>query len=83
MCYIERMRTTIDIPDETYKNIKMMAVQGDSTVKQMVLDGLDLLMLHRASRPQARRLQLPLIRSTRTDMLEIDNEQMYEIIDFP
>ncbi len=77
------MRTTIDIPDETYKSVKMIAVEDDSTVKQMVLDGLKLLLMHRASRSSRSRLQLPLIRSTRTDMLEIDSEKIYEIIDFP
>jgi hypothetical protein len=77
------MRTTVDIPDETYRNIKMIAVEEKTTVKQMMLEGLDLLLLRRTTRPPAKRLQLPLIRSTRTDMLEIDNDQIYEIIDFP
>jgi hypothetical protein len=77
------MRTTIDIPDETYKSVKMVAAEHNTTVKQLVLDGLDLLLLHRAPKPPTRRLQLPLIRSTRTDKLEIDSEKIYEIIDFP
>jgi hypothetical protein len=77
------MRTTVDIPDETYKSVKMVAVEHNTTVKQLVLEGLGLLLLHRAPKPPARRLQLPLIRSTRTDQLEIDSEKIYEIIDFP
>ncbi|MGB6745250.1 MAG: hypothetical protein WBE38_16505 [Terracidiphilus sp.] len=77
------MRTTIDIPDGTYKDIKRIAVEDDSTVRQMVLDGLALLIEKRNGRPRRKRLDLPLIRSTRTDVLDIDNEKIYEIIDFP
>ncbi|MFP5209505.1 MAG: hypothetical protein ACLGRW_09465 [Acidobacteriota bacterium] len=77
------MRTTIDIPDETYKRVKIFAAEKNSSVRQLVLDGLDLLMLQRNSQPPASRLKLPLVRSARTDTLEIDNEKIYEIIDFP
>jgi hypothetical protein len=69
--------------DETYKSVKMAAFERNPTVKQLVLDGLDFLMLHRAPKPPTKRLQLPLIRSTRTDKLDIDSEQIVEIIEFP
>jgi hypothetical protein len=77
------MRTTIDIPDETYKNVKVLAAEQGSSFRQLVLDALDLLMLHRQSSPPAKRLRLPLIRSTEPGTLNIDNEKIYEIIDFP
>ena len=77
------MRTTIDIPDETYKTVKRVAVEDDTTVKQMVLDGLTLVLQRRSDRPKKKKLDLPLIRSTRTDVLDIDNEKIYELIDFP
>jgi hypothetical protein len=77
------MRTTIDIPDEKYRNLKVIAAEKNSTVRQLVLDGLDLLMLQRDSRPPVERLKLPLIRSARKDKLVIDSEKIYEFIDFP
>ncbi len=40
-------------------------------------------MLQPSSEPPVKRLKLPLIRSTRKDKLIIDNEKIYEIIDFP
>jgi hypothetical protein len=49
----------------------------------MVVDGLQLLMQQKKVRTPPKRLELPLIRSTRTDKLEIDSEKIYEIIDFP
>ena len=77
------MRTTIDIPDEMYKTVKRAAVEDDTTVKQMVLDGLTLVLEKRSNRHKKMKLDLPLIRSTRTDILDIDNEKIYELIDFP
>ncbi|MDR3754087.1 MAG: hypothetical protein P4K93_09945 [Terracidiphilus sp.] len=77
------MRTTVDIPDETYRRLKVKAAEENSTVRQVVLEGLDLVLLQQNSAPPAQRLKLPLIRSTRKDKLIIDNEKIYEIIDFP
>lgn len=77
------MRTTIDIPDETYRNLKIIAAEKNSTVRQVVLEGLDLILLRKDTRPPVQRLKLPLIRSTRKDKLIIDSEKIYEIIDFP
>ena len=77
------MRTTIDIPDETYRNLKMIAAEKNSTVRQMVLDGLHLILLQKDNHPPVKRLKLPLIHSKREDKLLIDSEKIYEIIDFP
>ena len=77
------MRTTIDIPDEIYRSLKRMAAEKNSTVRQMVLDGLDLILLQKDTRPPVKRLKLPLIHSTRKDKLVIDSEKIYEFIDFP
>ena len=77
------MRTTIDIPDETYRRLKVKAAEKNSTVRQVVLDGLELALLQQDSPAPAKRLKLPIIRSTRKDELVIDSEKIYEIIDFP
>jgi hypothetical protein len=77
------MRTTIDIPDEKYRTLKVLAAGRNSTVRQMVLDGLDLVMMKQSTDPPSKRLKLPLIQSTRKDMLVIDSEKIYDLIDFP
>lgn len=76
------MRTSIDIPDETYRKLKVKAALEGEAVRQIVLRGI-LRELEGAGEKPVRRLQLPLIRSTRKDKLVIDNEKIYEIIDFP
>jgi len=77
------MRTTMDIPDELYRSVKMLALERDSSVRQLVLDALGILILQQPSSPPSERLKLPLIRSSRPEKLEMDNEKIYEIIDFP
>jgi hypothetical protein len=76
------MRTTIDIPDETYRDLKIKAAQEGTPVRQIVLRGIERELEGPAERP-IRKLQLPLIRSSRKDKLVIDSEKIYEYIDFP
>ena len=42
------MRTTIDIPDETYRTIKVLAAERGTTVRELVLEGMELVR-HRAA----------------------------------
>ena len=75
------MRTTIDIPDETFKQVKRFSVENDRTMRQMVLEGLQLVMQSQAPSQPQRRLQLPLIRSSQPGTLNLTNEQIQEILD--
>jgi hypothetical protein len=77
------MRTTIDLPDDLYKSARTVAIEDGKTLRQMVVDALTLLMEERIHRTPTKRLELPVIRSKRTDKLDIDSEKIYEIIDFP
>ncbi len=38
------MRTTVDIPDETYRTIKVMAAERGTTVRELILQGLETVM---------------------------------------
>jgi hypothetical protein len=49
----------------------------------MVVNGLDLLLKQQTTDHPQKRFEPPLIRSTRTDKLVIDNETIYDLIDFP
>lgn len=77
------MRTTVDIPEETYKTVKKLAIESNKTVRQMILDGLNLLVVRQGAERPRKRMDLPLIRSTRADLLDLDNEKIYDLIDFP
>ena len=77
------MRTTVDLPDDLYKTVRILAIEKNTSLRQMVVDGLDLLLRQQADDLPQKRFEPPLIRSTRTDKLIIDNETIYDLIDFP
>ncbi len=77
------MRTTIDIPDETYRQLKIKAAQEGKPVRQIVLQGIERELGPTEAQPKRKKLQLPLIRSKQPGSLHLTNEQIYEIIDFP
>jgi hypothetical protein len=74
------MRTTVDIPDGTYRKLKSKAARQGCSVKELILRGVEKeLALARARR----RVQLPIVRSKKPGTLRITNEQIYETIPFP
>lgn len=76
------MRTSIDIPDETYRTVKVLAAERGDTFRELVLEGLEMVMKQSTPAPRMR-FELPVIRSSRPGSLVIDNETIYDLIDFP
>ena len=76
------MRTTVDIPDDLYRKIKILASQRGTSVRQLVVDGLAL-VARPVPPPRKKRFEVPLIRTSRTDKIDLDNETIYDIIGFP
>lgn len=77
------MRTTIDIPDELLKAAKHKALEEDTTLRQLILESLTRALKGDAARKPADHFELPLIHSVRKDTLVLDNETIYDLIDFP
>jgi len=76
------MRTTIDIPDATYRRLKTRAAAEGTTVKAMVLRAFEVVLSDKKpAKPQKR--SLPTLDSRRPGTLHIDNEQIYDLIGFP
>ncbi len=75
------MRTTVDIPDPTYRRLKTRAAQEGCSVKELILRGVEQ-ELGGSARP-VRRVKLPLVRSKQQGSLDLTNERIYEIVPFP
>jgi hypothetical protein len=75
------MRTTVDIPDETYRALKIKAAQEGTRVRQIVLRGIQRELDEAEAKP-VRKMQLPLIRSARPGTLHLTNEQIDELTAF-
>ncbi len=76
------MRTTVDIPDATYRVLKTKAAHEGRTIKELVLRGVETILSEDVAPPR-RRLKLPLIDSDQPGSLKIDNQQIYDLIGFP
>lgn len=74
------MRTTIDIPDETYRGIKVLAAERGTTVRKLVLEGMELVRRQPPASPK--RFPVPVIRSKRPGTLHLTNEQIDELTAF-
>jgi hypothetical protein len=74
------VRTTVDIPDGTYRRLKSKAAQQGCSVKELILRGVEKeLVLTRARR----RVRLPIVRSKEPGTLRISNKEIYDIVPFP
>lgn len=76
------MRTTIDIPDGLYRELKSRAARENVSVKKLIVRGV-LVELRARPAKRNRRIKLPIIRSKSPGTLEMDNAKIYELISFP
>jgi hypothetical protein len=73
------MRTTIDIPDPMYRQLKSRAALRGCSVKELILRGVEA-ELNGAERRAGRRITLPLVRSKRPGWLKLSNKTINEIL---
>lgn len=76
------MRTTVDIPDALYRELKSKAAQEGRSVKELILRSVEG-DLNKRKLVHRRRITKPLVPSKRPGSLKIDNEGIFEIIPFP
>lgn len=75
------MRTTVDIPDDTYRELKIKAAREGKPVRQIVLRGICRELEAPAQKP-VRKMKLPVIRSSRPGTLKLTNEQIDDLTAF-
>jgi len=77
------MRTTVDIPDALYRELKATAARENKSVKELILRGVEVELRVRRKPRQSSRVVLPLVRSKIPGTLDIDNAKIFELIPFP
>ena len=75
------MRTTVDIPDTTYRLLKSRAAAEGTSVKAIVLHAVEIVLAEHE--PKRKKSTLPVIKSNRPGSVELTNEQIYDLIGFP
>jgi len=73
------VRTTVDIPDPIYRQLKSKAALRGCSVKELILRGVEA-ELHGDSARARNRVRLPVIPSKRPGWLKLTNQQVNEIL---
>jgi hypothetical protein len=76
------MRTTLDIPDEAYRRLKIKAAVEGKTIRKIALRGI-LREIDEEDSPPLPRLSEPILKSYAPGSIDIDNEKIYDLIGFP
>lgn len=73
------MRTTIDIPDEVYRQMRIQAAERGMTLREILLEGF----AKQAAPVTKKKFVRPVIHSERKEKLNLTSEQIYDLIDYP
>ena len=76
------MRTTVDIPDALYHELKSKAAHEGCSIKDLVLSSILIRLTGQPARKRKRRRPPP-VTSREPGTLRIDNERIFDIIGFP
>jgi plasmid stability protein len=72
------MRTTVDIPDGMYRQLKSRAAREGRSTRALILRGVKEVL--KSERPKAGvPVALPIVRSKRPGALDLDNARIYDI----
>ena len=72
------MRTTVDIPDGMYRQLKSRAAREGSSTRALILRGVETVL--RGERRKAGALvSLPIVRSRRPGTVALDNAVIYDV----
>lgn len=72
------MRTTVDIPDRLYRQLKSRAAREGSSTRALILRGVKE-VLRSKRRTAGRHVSLPIVRSSRPGTVDLDNARIYDI----
>lgn len=78
------MRTTIDIPEQVYRELKVRAATEGSTIREFILEGVAL-RLHngKSAVPAQGQPRFPVVKSRKPGSLKLGEDGVYEYIPFP
>lgn len=78
------MRTTVDIPDPIYRELKARAAREGTSVKEMILQSVSVRLQSKVTAEAGkRRGKYPVLRSKNPGSLKLGPEGVYEYIPFP
>jgi hypothetical protein len=78
------MRTTVDIPDLIYRELRIHAATEGTTIREIILESVQEKLRNRKTKMKPEgRARFPVIRSKNPGSLSLGEEGVYEYIPFP
>jgi len=78
------MRTTVDIPEPLYREMKIKAATDGTTVREIILESIEAKLRNQQTpRKKSNRSRFPTLKSRRPGSLQLGDEGVYEFIPFP
>jgi hypothetical protein len=78
------MRTSIELPDPVYREMKIRAANEGTTIREIILEGVAMrLRGESATATRGDGPRFPVIRSRNPGSLKLGEEGVYEYIPFP
>jgi hypothetical protein len=74
------MRTTVDIPDPTYRQLKAKAAVRGCSVKELILRGVEAELNGKTRGETKGRVALPLIKSKQPGWLSLSNKTIHALL---
>jgi len=74
------VRTTIDIPDELFRQLKIRAASQNVTLKILVQRAIENELVRGRARAQRRRLRFPLLASKQPGALNLTNAEIEDLL---
>ena len=75
---MKAMRTTVDIPDGMYRQLKSRAAREGSSTRALILRGVET-VLRGEHRKAGTPVSLPIVRSKRPGTVALDNAVIYDV----
>jgi hypothetical protein len=73
------MRTTVDLPDELFRDLKVKSARQGVTLKQLIVKALES-QIHDASAPAPRRIRGPLIHCKSKKPIALTNAEIEDLL---
>jgi hypothetical protein len=72
------MKATIEFDDELYRQLKAVAALRGAKIKELVAEGVRLVLRGAGSESKSRRIKLPAVRSRKPGALRLTNKMIAE-----
>ena len=76
ICLYVFMRTTVDLPDPLFKQIKAEAALRGMKLREFIMYSLERTLTERSSKPKSYRVKLPLVRGNGKRLINPTREQL-------